>query len=143
MDNLFDNLNKLIEKQVKEPLDNEESQLRFLTYWWCQKYNRPFKDPLLKEYTLEELYIEYRTYYERTKTEEDSDEEEASKNEEIRYSEAEKWAEEEERKEKELLEQQSKDNPIGETDVKWMEEQLKIGKKQFGDDFGENLNFEG
>lgn len=31
----------------------------WLQRWWCQKYNRPRKDPLLYEYTLEELMIEY------------------------------------------------------------------------------------
>lgn len=30
-----------------------------LQRWWCKKYNRPRKDPLLSEYTLEELMIEY------------------------------------------------------------------------------------
>lgn len=31
----------------------------WLQRWWCKKYNRPRKDPLLLEYTLEELMIEY------------------------------------------------------------------------------------
>jgi hypothetical protein len=30
-----------------------------LQRWWCKKYNRPRKDPLLAEYTPEELMIEY------------------------------------------------------------------------------------
>ncbi len=30
-----------------------------LQRWWCAKYNRPRKDPLLSEYTPEELMIEY------------------------------------------------------------------------------------
>lgn len=30
-----------------------------LQWWWCRQYNRPLKDPLLQEYTLEELQIEY------------------------------------------------------------------------------------
>lgn len=30
-----------------------------LQRWWCKKYNRPRKDPLLVEYTPEELMIEY------------------------------------------------------------------------------------
>lgn len=30
-----------------------------LARWWCKKYNRPRKDPLLQEYTPEELIIEY------------------------------------------------------------------------------------
>ena len=37
------------------------SRLRteWLQRWWCQKFNRPRKDPLLNDYTLEELMIEY------------------------------------------------------------------------------------
>lgn len=31
----------------------------WLQRWWCKKYNRPRKDPLLDEYTPEELMIEY------------------------------------------------------------------------------------
>lgn len=31
----------------------------WLRRWWCEKYNRPSKDPLLKEYTVEELMIEF------------------------------------------------------------------------------------
>lgn len=30
-----------------------------LQRWFCKKYNRPMKDPLLAEYTPEELMIEY------------------------------------------------------------------------------------
>lgn len=34
-------------------------RVEWLQRWWCKKYNRPRKDPLLNEYTLEELMIEY------------------------------------------------------------------------------------
>lgn len=33
-----------------------------LQFWWMQKYNRPYKDPLLQTYTIEELQIEYLMY---------------------------------------------------------------------------------
>lgn len=33
-----------------------------LQWWWCKKYGRPIKDPLLQEYTIEELQIEYLMY---------------------------------------------------------------------------------
>ena len=33
--------------------------MHWLERWWCKKYNRPSKDPLLGEYTKEELMIEY------------------------------------------------------------------------------------
>ena len=38
---------------------NEESLLSYLKRWWCIHYNRPYKDPLLLEYTFEELLLEY------------------------------------------------------------------------------------
>lgn len=34
-------------------------QAEKLQWWWCKQYRRPLKDPLLQEYTLEELQVEY------------------------------------------------------------------------------------
>jgi hypothetical protein len=31
----------------------------WLQRWWCKKYERPSKDPLLAEYTYEELFVEF------------------------------------------------------------------------------------
>lgn len=31
----------------------------WLERWWCKKFRKPRKDPLLQEYTLEELMIEF------------------------------------------------------------------------------------
>jgi len=31
----------------------------WLKRWWCRHYTRPYKDPLLETYTLEELLLEY------------------------------------------------------------------------------------
>lgn len=42
---------------------SEEALRRQLELWWCIKYSRPFKDPLLKDYTTQELIYEYLTYY--------------------------------------------------------------------------------
>ena len=36
-----------------------EDLLSFLRRWWCKYYKRPYKDPLLNEYTIEELYFEF------------------------------------------------------------------------------------
>lgn len=33
-----------------------------LQWWWCKHYHRPLKDPLLQEYTIEELQIEHLMY---------------------------------------------------------------------------------
>ena len=38
---------------------NEDSLRRFLELWWCRTYNRPFKDPVLKDYTLDDLIYEF------------------------------------------------------------------------------------
>ena len=34
-------------------------QTDWLQIWWCKKFNRPRKDPLLLEYTIEELFVEF------------------------------------------------------------------------------------
>jgi hypothetical protein len=54
---------------VEKAWSNDREQLRAvaaaklkaerLQWWWCKRYNRPMKDPLLQEYTIEELQIEY------------------------------------------------------------------------------------
>jgi hypothetical protein len=54
----------LIEKLVKSyrltsPAATVGSLRRELEVWWCFQYNRPLKDPLLQQYTLEELAYEY------------------------------------------------------------------------------------
>jgi hypothetical protein len=43
--------------QISEP--TEDTVRMWLRMWWCFTYNRPFKDPLLKEYTDDELAYEY------------------------------------------------------------------------------------
>lgn len=42
---------------------SEDTVRRFLESWWCFKYARPFKDPLLQEYTIDELIYEYMRHY--------------------------------------------------------------------------------
>ena len=50
---------KLAINNLNEKGKDKESLLRFLKKWWCLHYNRPYKDPLLMEYTFEELLLEY------------------------------------------------------------------------------------
>lgn len=59
---------ELIERLAKahrttSPSASEASMFRSLKLWWCNKYNRPFKDPLIETYTLDELVYEYLTHY--------------------------------------------------------------------------------
>lgn len=46
-----------------DPTVSIESLKRFLEMWWCFKYDRPFKDPLLQKYTLDELIYEYLIHH--------------------------------------------------------------------------------
>lgn len=49
------------------PTASEENIVRFLTDWYCAKFNAPRKDPVLASYTTEELYYEWlRHEYLRT-----------------------------------------------------------------------------
>jgi hypothetical protein len=36
-----------------------ETLEKFLIQWWCRHYKRPYKDPLIQTYTLEELIFEF------------------------------------------------------------------------------------
>jgi hypothetical protein len=54
----IDRLAKLHAKE--DAADSPESFRRFLEFWWCVRYNRPFKDPLLKQYETEALFYEWR-----------------------------------------------------------------------------------
>lgn len=122
-------------------MDSEAAQLRFLSFWWSKTYSRPLKDPLLKEYTLEELYYEFRQFYEREKATKERVEQEADNIEKAKEDDALAWAEAEEKKEA----QQSGDQTLpqwqpNEQDRAWMDEQLKQGKELYGEDFGEDID---
>jgi hypothetical protein len=43
----------------EDPVADLATFRRFLEFWWCRTYNRPLKDPLLGQYTLDELTYEY------------------------------------------------------------------------------------
>lgn len=49
--------------RLVDPSSTEETLLRQLRVWYCTTYNRPFKDPLLFTYTIEELAYEYLCHY--------------------------------------------------------------------------------
>lgn len=50
-------------ERLVSPTASTRDLVRSLRIWWCLKYNKPFKDPLLSAYTLEELFYEYMTHY--------------------------------------------------------------------------------
>ncbi len=57
-------IDKLVQAyRQSDPSSSEESLLRQLRLWWCVKYNKPFLDPLLDKYTLQDLIFEYLTHF--------------------------------------------------------------------------------
>lgn len=48
---------------LTDPTSSEEALRRQLELWWCIRYNRPFKDPLLLNYSLNDLIFEYLTVF--------------------------------------------------------------------------------
>ena len=115
--------------------------MRFLTSWWCKHYNRPLKDPLLKEYTLEELAYEYYNVIEREAFAAEVRQKEQDKIEEEKWDEAEDWADRMEREEAEAAQKSQEYDPLNDPEeLKWMEEQIKKDKEMYGDDFGEDLS---
>ena len=102
------------------------------------------KDPILKEYTLEELYYEFKEYTERDKAAKERVEQEADNIEQAKEDKALEWAEAEEKREAEEAKKNS--NPDApnfqptQEDKAWMEEELRKAKEQYGEDFGEDIN---
>ena len=43
----------------EDPTSSLEALERYLRKWWCITYERPFKEPLLEQYTLDELAYEF------------------------------------------------------------------------------------
>lgn len=132
--------------------------------WWCTYYNRPLKDPLLQQYTIEELAYEYYLIAAIAERREELANEEADRIEEKQLQAAEDWADQmeaeeeaeiaaaEARKKKLLEKKEEPEEPEEQVDprtdpkqIEWMEEEMKKNKLLFGDDFGEDLdiNFEG
>ena len=125
----------------------------FLKSWWSRTYNRPLKDPLLENYTIEELLYEFYDRIERLKAEQERLEQEDVKMEEDKDKQAEDWAEKMEREEREAemrssaakSEEKPAIDPAKDPEnIKWMEEQLQAAKQVYGDTFGEDIeeNFE-
>lgn len=100
--------------------------------WWCRKYNRPLKDPLLQTYTIEELSYEYFLDMEIQKAAQENVQLEADKIEEAKQKQAEAWADE--------MEEDEED--VGDEAADWMAKEIEKSKTLLGDNFGENLDIE-
>lgn len=152
-DTIVDQIKKLAAYNARAPLDTEEQLQLFLQSWWSRTYNKPLKDPILLTYTLEELIYEFYDRIERTKADHERLEQDDVRIEVDKEKADEDWAEKMEREEAEAemrADGKESSQPIPDptkdpANIKWMEEQMAIGKEQFGESFGEDIddNFEG
>jgi hypothetical protein len=112
--------------------------------WWCKKYNKPLKDPILMQYSVEELLYEMMSHRHYDNDLNRQRQEEADRIEIEKYDEDVEWAEEMERLEAEKLKQDTKP-PTSPAEAphnqEWMQQIIEEEKKKFGDDFGEDISF--
>lgn len=105
--------------------------------WWSEHYKRPLKDPLLLEYTVEELSYEYFNHIERRRAEEEAAQAHSDKIEEEKLEASQRWADQMEAEEDD-------DEPLDPVkdpnNQAWMEEEIRKNKELLGEDFGEDLD---
>ena len=126
---VYDQINEIAKYDVREPLSSKNLYLH-LKHWWCKKFNRPLKDPLLLEYSMEELLYEYYMYYEADIFKEEKIKENNDRIEEEAEQENLDWAEQEEARELEELKRRqeaedSKKKEEDEANRQWMDKQLR------------------
>ena len=139
-------------KNARANLDSEEQLKLFLKSWWSRTYNRPLKDPLLDSYTLEELLYEFYDRVERHAAEQERIKEVEIQHEDEKDKADQDWADKMESEElakvkTKAAEQENakvEDPTKNPENIKWMEEQIKLNKAQFGETFGDDIeaNFE-
>jgi len=155
---LFEQINAIARRDARLEIGDKKNHL-FLTNWWCRQYNRPLKDPLLNQYTIEELAYEFFLINEIAIYKDELINEETDRIEEAIEQEGMDWADqmeaEEEAEEKALAKKladkaeaakkakEEAGDPLRDPDqVKWMEEEIKKSKSVFGDDFGEDVSLD-
>jgi hypothetical protein len=140
---LAESIRKIAAHNARASLADDKQLMLFLRSWWSKIYSRPLKDPLLEEYTLEDLLYEFYDKVERNLAEEERIKKDEMRDEELKEKDVLDWAAEEERKEKEAEEAAKKAPPADPTkdpaNIKWMEEQMRLAKAELGDNFGEDL----
>jgi len=148
---IAESIRAIAAKNARADLNTEDQLRLFLQSWWSRTYNRPLKDPLLETYTLEELLYEFYDRIERELAEQERTKKIDVKQEESKEKADLDWADKMEQEELEQMkatatvQEQKPVDPTKDPDnVKWMEEQIKLNKTQFGETFGEDLdvNFE-
>lgn len=102
------------------------------------------KDPILEQYTLEELIYEFYDKIERKAAKEEAKEKAEEKVEEIKEREAIDWAEKMEQEELEAAaakNEPKQPNPAADPEnIKWMEDQIAMAKQSHGESFGEDID---
>lgn len=140
-------IKEIAAKNARAGWSDEEQMKLFLKSWWSQTYNRPLKDPLLETYTLEELLYEFYDKIERKAAEIERKESYEVEQEENKDKVNLDWAERMEREELEQLKAKAiseettrKQDPTKDpANIKWMEEQMRLAKVQFGETFGDDI----
>jgi hypothetical protein len=142
-----DDIRRIAARNARAELNNDEQLTLFLKSWWSKTYNRPLKDPLLLSYTLEDLLYEFYDKVERRLAEEERNDQ-GEINQEIAKEQADlDWAEQMEQEDlanmkakAANLETAKVEDPTKDPDnIKWMEEQMKLAKQQFGETFGNDI----
>jgi hypothetical protein len=144
---IAESIRQIAAKNARAELSDEKQLELFLRSWWSRLYNRPLKDPLLQEYTLEDLLYEFYDRIERRAAEEERqkqgeiDQEVAKEKADLDWAEKMEQEELAQMKAKAAAEEAAKkvDPTKDPENVKWMEEQMRIAKEQFGDTFGEDV----
>ena len=126
---VYDLINDIARNDVREPLSSKNLYLH-LKHWWCKKFNRPLKDPLLESYTMEELLYEYYMYYETDVYRDEKIKVDNDRIEEDKQQHSLDWAEAEEAKELEELKRRqatedSSKKAEQDANRKWMDEKLR------------------
>jgi len=109
----------------------------FLSGWWSAKYSRPLNNPLLQQYSLEELLYEYFLHLEKDIVAEENQKEAEDKVETDKIDAGEAWADQMEAEFEEEMAREAEEREKEE----WMKKQLEAEESQeFKEDL--SINFE-
>lgn len=149
---LIDSIRKIAASNARSDLNSETDIALFLKSWWSDYYNRPMKDPILQQYTLEELLYEFYDKVERKQAKEEQKLKEEEQVEVKKEREALDWAEKMEKEElaasktgdstsiKKDADNAQKDPTKDPDNIKWMQEQIEQAKAVYGNSFGEDID---
>jgi len=154
----FEQINSIARRDARLEIGEKKNRL-FLTNWWCRQYNRPLKDPLLNQYSIEELAYEYFLVGELAAYKQERIDEENDRIEEAKIKIDTDWADEMEaedlareeakeaaakakaKKEADAKAKEEAYDPLKDPEqIKWMEEEIEKSKTVFGEDFGEDVS---